>query len=239
MNLRILFCDDDREIMQQLYKMVLGYFESTNQPKPECVLCNSGEELLATGAVGDIAFLDVEMDGLSGIHTGERLKKINPRIKVIIVTSYPDYLDEAMKFHVFRYLSKPVDKQRLFRNLKDALYQINTYSKPVVIETFNDCKTIDAEDIICFESDKRQTIIHTVQGKVFGRQGIDYWTKSIDIPSFFAVSRSFIVNMKYVSSFNNEIVRLTNGQLAIDAYLARRRFKAFRDAYMLYMRSVQ
>lgn len=237
--MRILFCDDDLSVMSELHKMVLEYFDKTNQPAPECTLCSSGEELLSTGEIGEIAFLDVEMNGLSGIHTGERLKKINPRIKIIIVTSYPDYLDEAMSFHVFRYLSKPVDKLRLFRNLKDALYQISTYSKPVVIETFNDCKTIDAEDIICFESDKRQTIIYTVQGKVFGRQGIDYWTKSIDIPSFFAASRSFIVNMKYVSSFNNEIVRLTNGQFAVDAYLARRRFKAFRDAYMLYMRSVQ
>lgn len=237
--MRILFCDDDTELLSSLHKMVLEYFRKIEQPAPECVLCSSGEELLATGEVGELAFLDVEMNGLSGIHTGEQLKKINPHIKIIIVTSYPDYLDEAMKFHVFRYLSKPVDKQRLFRNLKDALYQINTYSKPIVIETFDDFKTIDAEDIICFESDARQTIIHTVNGKLFGKCGIEYWTKSIDIPSFFAASRGFIVNMKYVSSFNNEIIRLTHKDYLINAYLSRRKYKAFRDAYMLYMRSVQ
>lgn len=237
--MRILFCDDDLIIMSEIHKMVLEYFSRQRQPAPECVLCSSGEELLATGEIGDIAFLDVEMNGLSGIHTGERLKKINPRIKIIIVTSYPDYLDEAMKFHVFRYLSKPVDKQRLFRNLKDALYQINTYSKPIVIETLDDYKTIDAEDIICFESDARQTIIHTIQGKIIGKLGIEFWTKAIDIPSFFATSRGFIVNMKYVSSFNNEIIKLTHKQFIINAYLSRRKFKSFRNAYMLYMRSIQ
>lgn len=237
--MRILFCDDNQKVMSELHKMVLEYFSRTNQPTPECILCSSGEELLSTGQTGEIAFLDVEMNGLSGIHTGDRLKKLNPRIKIIIVTSYPDYLDEAMSFHVFRYLSKPIDKQRLFRNLKDALYQINTFSKPVVIETLDDYKTIDAEDIICFESDTRQTIVHTIQGRIISKHGIEYWSKTIDIPSFFAASRSFIVNMKYVSSFNNEIVKLTHRQLSIDAYLARRRFKAFRDAYMLYMRSVQ
>lgn len=237
--MRILFCDDDPKIMSEIHKMVLEYFSRQKQPSPECVLCSSGEELLATGEIGEIAFLDVEMNGLSGIHTGERLKKINPRIKIIIVTSYPDYLDEAMKFHVFRYLSKPVDKQRLFRNLKDAIYQINTYSKPIVIETFDDYKTVDAEDIICFESDSRQTIIHTVQGRIIGKSGIEYWTKSIDIPSFFAASRGFIVNMKYVSSFNNEIIKLTYNQSTINAYLSRRKYKSFRDAYMLYMRSIR
>lgn len=219
--------------------MVLEYFLRLRQPAPECVLCSSGEELLATGEIGDIAFLDVEMNGLSGIHTGERLKKINPRIKIIIITSYPDYLDEAMKFHVFRYLSKPVDKQRLFRNLKDAIYQINTYSKPIVIETLDDFKTVDAEDIICFESDTRQTIIHTVHGIIIGKSGIEYWIKSIDIPSFFAASRSFLINMKYVSSFNNEIIKLTYNQSTINAYLSRRKYKSFRDSYMHYMRSIQ
>ena len=109
--MRILFCDDDAAAMSSLHKSVLEYFQSNGLSAPECVLCSSGEELLASGEVGELAFLDVEMDGLSGIHTGELLKKLNPRIKIIIVTSYPDYLDEAMKFHVFRYLSKPVDKQ--------------------------------------------------------------------------------------------------------------------------------
>lgn len=237
--MRILFCDDDQKIMSEIHKMVLEYFSRQRQPAPECVLCSSGEELLATGEIGDIAFLDVEMKGLSGIHTGERLKKINPRIKIIIVTSYADYLDEAMKFHVFRYLSKPVDKQRLFRNLKDAIYQINTYSQPIIIETFEEFKTIDAEDIICFESDARQTIIHTINGKITGKLGIEHWTKAIDIPSFFAASRGFIVNMKYVSSFNNEIIKLIHKQFSINAYLSRRRYKSFRSAYMLYMRSIQ
>ncbi len=239
MNLRILFCDDDREIMQKLHKMVLEYFKSIEQPEPECVLCNSGEELLSTGAIGDIAFLDVEMDGLSGIHTGERLKKINPRIKVIIVTSYPDYLDEAMKFHVFRYLSKPVDKRRLFRNLDDAIYQINTYSKPIVIETDNSIETVYAEDIVCFESDARRTKVQTVDKQLISRHGIDYWTKNTDIPCFYPTSRSFIVNMKYVSSFNNDVVNLIWEKGSMIAYLARRRYKSFRDAYMLYVRSIQ
>lgn len=237
--MRILFCDDDAAVMSSLHKSVLEYFQSNGLSAPECVLCSSGEELLASGEVGEIAFLDVEMDGLSGIHTGELLKKLNPRIKIIIVTSYPDYLDEAMKFHVFRYLSKPVDKQRLFRNLKDALYQINTYSKSVVIETSEGCKTLDAEDIICFESDGRQTAVHTVGGKLFSRLGIEYWSKSMDIPGFFEASRGFVVNMKYVSSFNKEIIKLTCGEYTVNAYLSRRKYKAFRDAYMLYMRSVE
>ncbi len=238
MNLRVLFCDDDSAILQQLHKMVMEYFKTVGAYEPECFLFSSGEDLLESDVVGDIAFLDIEMGGLSGIHTGVQLKKKCPRIKIIIVTSFPDYLDEAMKFHVFRYLSKPVDKNRLFRNLKDAIYQINAYTKPVVIETEDGFKTIYAEDIVCFESDKRRTKINTVNETIMSKQGIDYWTKLIDIPCFYSVSRSYIVNMKYVSEFNHENIKLICEKYTMNAYLARRRYVDFRDTYLLYAKNM-
>ena len=40
-----------------------------------------------------------------------------------------------MRFQVFRYLSKPIDKNRLFRNLKDAVYQYNMESREFPIVT--------------------------------------------------------------------------------------------------------
>lgn len=237
MSLRILFCDDDNEILSNLHKMVLEYFADANLPEPKCALYNSGEELLASGAAGDIAFLDVEMNGLSGIHTGERLKKMNPRIKIIIVTSYSDYLDEAMKFHVFRYLSKPVDKKRLYRNLKEALYQINTYSKTLVVETEQGYETIYAEDIVYIETFGRKTKFHMIDREFVSTRGIDYWTKTIDIPCFYSTNRGCIVNMKYVSFFNEEIVTLICEKYSQNVYISRRRFRAFRDTYLSYMRS--
>lgn len=75
--------------------------------------------------------LDVEMPGFDGIYVGNELKKQNESVIIFIVTSYLEYLDAAMRFHVFRYLSKPIDKQRLFQNLDDALelyYSINQKS---------------------------------------------------------------------------------------------------------------
>lgn len=71
------------------------------------------------------------MSGFDGIYVGNELKKQNESAIIFIVTSHLEYLDAAMRFHVFRYLSKPIDKQRLFQNLDDALelyYSINQKS---------------------------------------------------------------------------------------------------------------
>lgn len=133
--MRILLCDDDPMILVQMEKYLKEYFQKAHLRVPDIASYTSGDALLRSESTAEIAFLDVEIPGLSGIYTGEKLKKKNPSIKIFILTSYMDYLDEAMKFHVFRYLSKPIEKARLFRNVKEALYQIEMETRPVAIET--------------------------------------------------------------------------------------------------------
>lgn len=108
--MRILFCDDNAEILKQLACYVSDFFKKYGSGQPEFASYTSGDALLKSEKQADIAFLDVEMPGTSGISVGAQLKELNPHIKIFIVTSYPDYLDEAMRFQVFRYLSKPIDK---------------------------------------------------------------------------------------------------------------------------------
>lgn len=99
--MRILLCDDDPAILSQMERLLKEFFHEYGLSQPEIASYTSGEKLLDSQDTGEIAFLDVEMPGLSGIHTGERLKKRNPRIKIFILTSYMDYLDEAMKMPPF------------------------------------------------------------------------------------------------------------------------------------------
>ena len=83
----------------------------------------------------DIVFLDIEMPGMNGIYVGNELKKANKNVLIFVITSYSEYLDDAMRFDVFRYLSKPLDKQRLFRNMKDALICYNSITAKILVET--------------------------------------------------------------------------------------------------------
>lgn len=133
--MRILICDDDLEIAEQLNDTLNLFFQNNSLKLPEIVIYDNGEDLLADSMDKDIVFLDIEMPGLNGIYVGNELKNKNPNIIIFIVTSYSEYLDDAMRFHVFRYLSKPVDPNRLFRNLKDAIELYNTTVTKIPIET--------------------------------------------------------------------------------------------------------
>ena len=76
------------------------------------------------------------MPGMNGIYVGNELKRVNENVIIFIVTSYSEYLDEAMRFRVFRYLSKPLEKQRFFRNFRDAIDLYHTMTVRIPIEIF-------------------------------------------------------------------------------------------------------
>lgn len=237
--MRIIFCDDNVEILDQLQKYVCEFFKGLGGSMPDFSAYSSGDELLAQETYADIAFLDVEMPGRSGIHVGARLKELNPKIKIFIVTSYPDYLDEAMRFQVFRYLSKPIDKNRLFRNLKDAVRQYSIDTTEIPINTPDGITVLSAERIVCVELAQRRTVIYTIDGTIQSTDSIEHWRSTLTLPCFYSTYRSYIINMRYVSEIRKDVVVLKYGGQVKEAYLARRKFTEFSSKYLTYLESIK
>lgn len=119
--MRILICDDDESIVKQLEKYIAEFFNHGKIKVPEIQSYNNGEALLSDTNNKDIVFLDIELPGVDGIFVGRELKEKNHNAIIFVITSYDEYLDDAMRFHVFRYLSKPLDKQRLFQKSCDSI----------------------------------------------------------------------------------------------------------------------
>ncbi len=222
-----------------LQSYVSEYFRHIGGLEPAYASYRSGDELLENERKADIAFLDVEMPGISGIHVGAKLKEHNPYIKIFIVTSYPDYLDEAMRFQVFRYLSKPIDKSRLFRNLKDAMYQYALETREYPILTENGLVVKRADEIVCVEVQQRKCVIYTTNGMLVSAETMEYWKQTLSLPCFYSPHKSYIINMRYVCEIRNDTILLRYKGQEKEAYLARRKFTQFKDTYLLYLESVQ
>lgn len=236
--MRILICDDDPNITRLLQKYMTEFFRQGKLKVPEIRSYNSGEELLSDSGAKDIVFLDVEMPGLNGIYVGQELKKQNQNTIIFIITSYVEYLDDAMRFHVFRYLSKPLDKQRLFRNMKDAIQLYNSTNIKIPVETKDGVFTTTASDIILIESLNRVITIYTPDRKFTDVHNMAYWAAKLDmLPCFFQCHRSFIVNMKYVTDFNHLSIHLCNNKYT--AYMTKRKYSQFKESYFLYLESTR
>lgn len=237
--MRIIFCDDDSKILEQLQKYVLDFFHTIGAAVPQFAAYSSGDELLANEALADIAFLDVEMPGLSGIETGAVLKKANPKIIIFIITSYRHYLDEAMQEQVFRFLDKPIDKSRLFRNLKDAIRKYNMETKEIPVETELGLEVFKADEIVCIESNRRKTILYTTNAVIDTRYTVEKWMDVLNLPSFFSSHRGIIINMRYIFKISKDSIYLKFGEQQKIVYLARRKYTEFKNRYLLYLESIK
>ena len=235
--MRIAICDDNTIFAEQLKKFILEFFDKQSVKVPDISIFTSGESLLSDSAEKEIVFLDIEMPGMNGIYVGNELKRANKNTIIFIVTSYMEYLDEAMRFHVFRYLSKPIDKQRLFRNLRDALNLYVNSSIKIPIETKSGVYTVFASDIISVEATGRKVVVHTTTKDYDSIHNMQYWYDLLPQNNFFQTHRSFIINLKHVTEFDRTLIYLYNRQF--EAYLTRRKYTSFKDAYLLYLESMR
>ena len=234
--MRILICDDDVLIIEQLQKYIINFFENIGVKCPELVCFSDGESLLSDKGEKDILFLDIEMPGINGIYVGNELKRANNNIIIFIVTSYSEYLDEAMRFHVFRYLSKPLDKQRFFRNMKDAVDLYNAITIKIPVETKQGMHTLPVSSVIAIEAQGRKITVHTTLCDFESIHNMQYWLELLPKNRFFQTHRSFIINFEHVTDFDRNLVHMSDNQ---SAYLTKRKYSLFKQAYLLYLESTR
>ena len=126
--MNIVICDDEKYIVDKVFQIVDDYLYETGLDY-DIYTYASGDEAIESGVSFDIAFLDIEMNGLDGLRTAKRLYRRNPNLIVLIITSFSDYIDDALELSVYRYIDKPIDKRRL-KNcfMRDTSVRLNASS---------------------------------------------------------------------------------------------------------------
>lgn len=235
--MKIVICDDDLFFVEQLKEYILNYFHEQTKMLPEISCYADGKELLSVPSVYDILFLDIEMPDINGIDVGKEIKKQNSKTIIFVITSFPEYLDEAMRFQVFRYLSKPLDKERLFRNLTDALCLYHSFSASIPVETKNEIITLSSSDIIMVEAKEREVLVYTTSNQYNSIHTIQYWDDLLPKNIFFRTHRSYLVNLEHVSKFDHSLIYLCINRYK--AYLTRRKYTNFKNTYLLYLETMR
>ncbi len=197
--MRILICDDEKLYAQSLESTVRKFLSTEGFDAQIDLLFSSGfinEEVEKY----DIAFLDIEMEPFNGIETARVLKNKNPKIIIFFITAYNSYLDDAMDINAFRYLSKPLDDERLFSGLKKALDKISFEDKQFAVEDKAKSTIIKSSDIIMVEIVGKNTVIHTLKGTFHSKENISYWAENLTEPIFYRTHKSFRTRLSRMSS---------------------------------------
>ena len=82
-----------------------------------------------------LVVMDIRMAGTSGLETLRKLRELNPKLLVIMMTAYgtTQTAIEAMKLGAYDYVLKPIDLQKLDRVISEALKVSRLMREPAVV----------------------------------------------------------------------------------------------------------
>ncbi len=80
-----------------------------------------------------IMLTDICMVEMNGLDLIEQARKINPKIKIIVLTGYDDfsYAQKCCKLNVQDFILKPADEEELLNSIKSQVCELNLEAKMV------------------------------------------------------------------------------------------------------------
>lgn len=214
--IKIAICDDDQRFINNV-KQHLDFYSNENNVSFQVFEYSNGLELLNSRDIFNIALLDVEMPETNGIVLGKELRKRNKNIVLIYITAHKKYLDEALNLNAARFFEKPIDSKRFYAGLDNAISRIDETTIVFYLKDNSKTMRIAAEDIIYVEIEPighRKTKVVTENNVYISSNKMSFWEEKLSNSCFIKTHKSFIVNLKYVTKFDDNNIEL-NGKYVV------------------------
>ncbi|MEY8760444.1 LytR/AlgR family response regulator transcription factor [Chryseobacterium tongliaoense] len=163
----------------------------------------------------DLMFLDIQMPNLNGI---DFLKSLTKKPKTIFTTAYRDFAVEGFELEAMDYLLKPITFKRFFTSIDRILRNVPTeYTEDFIIVKSQGLQhKISLTEIAYFESlgNDIKIVLHENKSFILKTTMNDLELILSD-KGFIRIHRSFIINSKWVTAFNNNEVLLGHHQIPV------------------------
>ncbi len=169
----------------------------------------------------DVLFLDIEMEGFSGL---QLIKVLQHKPKIILTTAYDQYALKAFDLNVSDYLLKPISFERFIQAI-DKLFDLFVQEKPVdtsvnqyrrdyfFVKTEYRMQRVDFNDILFVEGMKEYLRIHTKTGKIMVLESFKNLEESLPSDQFARVHKSYLVALNKIDRIEKN--RITIGETLI------------------------
>ncbi len=236
----IAVCDDETDVLNSEAEIIK---DALNNQRVDYNIDTFQDPrvFLYSGAKYDMVFLDIEMDQINGIEVAKEITEKNKDCFVFFITNYSVYLDRAFDVKAFRYLSKPIDKNRLRSGIDIALERINEKTQILSVINYKNKLSVDINisTIIYIENTGRHTHIISTQYDFVAEEIFSIVKNKIEKEvNYFAMPhQSYYVNLKYVKNHTKEKVEMAYSGNTYEALMSRRRYNDF-DAKMFSMAKI-
>lgn len=213
----IAVCDDDKNIGGYIERVILNYGKRENI-KFEVDVYFTGEGLIASCQQGehyDLIFLDIQMEGSTGIEIGNHIRNQlkNDLMHIIYISAHSNYALELFKIRPLDFLIKPFGEKEILDDLKKAI-ELSNYKGQFFSYTKNwETYKIPLKDILYFKSSNKEVEIYYSDGKDVFYSSLESIYKEVAKWRFFYCHQSYLVNYNQVTVFRYDQLTLKNGEV--------------------------
>jgi two-component system, LytTR family, response regulator len=179
----------------------------------------------------DLLFLDIEMEGFTGI---QLLKVLKNKPFIILTTAYDSYAIQAFDLDVNDYLLKPISFERFLKSV-EKVYDMKTNKKPSVaaaqpavaadeknyifVKTEYRMQRVDFKEILYIEGLKEYLIIKMITGRVITLQSFRHMEEMLPSSNFIRVHKSYMVALDKIEFIERNRIKIADKLIPIgDTY---------------------
>lgn len=215
--INIAVCEDDVFLGGQIETMLYKQAAKTGVSIHTEVLTSAEQCLkyIKEEHMVDLLFLDIELGAMSGIELAAVIRNElhNDYMQIVYVSSKQSYAMELFESHPLHFLVKPLDEEKLGKVFYKAINLIEKSEETFCYKKGHTYKKVFLSEILYFEADNREVILHTGSGK-----DIFYGTLKNICPDllkkgFFLCHKSFLVQYDKVKIFETNQLVMLNGDV--------------------------
>ncbi len=227
---------DDLKTERALLKERLSQQLALRGVEADILEFESGEAFLAAEKERrfSAAFLDIYMDGLSGMDAAKELRKTDTDCLLIFTTTSTDHALEGFQVRALHYLVKPFSEEEFSDLLTEMLAKLPRPEPVLTVKVSGSDVRLHYRDIVSAEHFAHMINIRTTAGKTLAtRQSFKAFTEPLKKdPRFFVCGRGVIVNLEHAADFQDAAFCMTDGSRV---YVNQELLKPARQAFMEFL----
>lgn len=229
--MRIAICDDEKRYRLEVKMTIETLFQSLD------LLIDTyqtGKDLLAHFEKKnyDIVFLDIEMPDLNGILLAQKLRCLNEHVFLVFLTAHVEYALQGYEVNALRYLTKPVQKEKLKEVLQYVMETQNRHHFLWLKTTAGD-ERINVSDILYLEAQNQNIAVHTREQTYMVRYNLNDFEQELRADGFFRIHRGYLIAL-------NKIKRLQKREVLLEENIclpvSRTKEKSLKEALYQYVK---
>ena len=180
----------------------------------------------------DLVLLDIEMPDMDGITLARRLREFHKDVPIVFLTSHIEYALEGYEVNALRYLTKPIQVEKLRQVLLFVSEQLQQ-QRVLWVKTDLGDEKVHIKDILYMEAQNQNILICTKQESYCVRYNMSDYENQLRDDGFFRIHRGYLVSLRQIKNMGKGEVTLSDKTVLP---VSRSKEKELKEALFQYIR---